>query len=745
MAINPDVHVDGSEAEVAAAPLRKAKKTASTELTVSGDFDLIRIPVLREWLAMQYPDCDPKFLALDFMALCCLVGNDFLPHAHIVDIHKGGLDKLLATYNRTWQCGHLVNESGTLDLCRWQPVLQSVAEAEAENLLEKVGLGWGEQFPASSSKPPNEQWDGLSVLVTGVKRGVEREDVAKEFSKSGREVHAVYEIRNKKAGGAPAWLVRFADPLSAVQTLCTTRRLAGQKLNVAWADKRPRDFLEPPEPWEDADWVPVLEAQVLECFEYWLGPKNLPKDVHLRRHVWSCAERYVPLSVFLRFGRMQTWLQDPKKIVRILNTSSLLEVQGEGIEARVRAKEDHSMPDGFEEEALSRYRQAALRLAERDAVGATRLLLPEYYTKPTGPMPDGAPHASDFEAVEAYRSRGFIAGIEWVLGYYTRGCPSWSWFYPAHYPPLCASLVLQLNAPPEPLILGEPFSPELQLLAVLPPQSAPLVPKALRCLMEAGSSIVDLYPKEFEVDIRPGDMEWQGVVLLPFVDEERLRAALCALEWETTYALRPARAFHAEWSPAHITALRNAAESGPVAWDFGVDHELCPGRPPTPGAQPAADTAASQGRENCDNVPAFQESRARGPAVPLEASPIDQVSDPQCPVLEISTETEREAVVETVTPESCGIPLASPDPSLATVEAGTEISDVAVAEEVPLVQEHARAPDPADVSGDGILATQPTDGSVKSAETPLGEREVVSRDDTPEATEESIFSSCTVS
>ena len=140
-----------------------------------------------------------------------------------------------------------------------------------------------------------------------------------------------------------------------------------------------------------------------------------------------------------------------------------------------------------------------------------------------------------------------------------------------------------------------------------------------------------------------------------------------------------------------------------------------------------------------------EESRARGPAVPLEASPIDQVSDPQGPVLEISTETEREAVVETVTPESCGIPLASPDPSLATVEAGTEISDVAVAEEVPLVQEHARAPDPADVSGDGILATQPTDGSVKSVETPLGEREVVSRDDTPDATEESIFSSCTVS
>ena len=82
--------------------------------------------------------------------------------------------------------------------------------------------------------------------------------------------------------------------------------------------------------------------------------------------------------------------------------------------------------------------------------------------------------------------------------------------------------------------------PELQLLAVLPAQSAPLLPPAMRplveekgfpgCLVgwivpvyfglpknqwyswplqESSSSIADFYPREFQLDLKPGDKDWQ--------------------------------------------------------------------------------------------------------------------------------------------------------------------------------------------------------------------------------------------
>ena len=40
------------------------------------------------------------------------------------------------------------------------------------------------------------------------------------------------------------------------------------------------------------------------------------------------------------------------------------------------------------------------------------------------------------------------------------------------------------------------------------------------------SSIIDFYPTNFRVDLNGKKFAWQGVALLPFVDEERLLQAL---------------------------------------------------------------------------------------------------------------------------------------------------------------------------------------------------------------------------
>ena len=43
------------------------------------------------------------------------------------------------------------------------------------------------------------------------------------------------------------------------------------------------------------------------------------------------------------------------------------------------------------------------------------------------------------------------------------------------------------------------------------------------------SPIIDMYPIDFALDMNGKKYEWMGVVLLPFLDEERLHRALAGV------------------------------------------------------------------------------------------------------------------------------------------------------------------------------------------------------------------------
>ncbi|KYN27760.1 5'-3' exoribonuclease 1 [Trachymyrmex cornetzi] len=130
------------------------------------------------------------------------------------------------------------------------------------------------------------------------------------------------------------------------------------------------------------------------------------------------------------------------------------------------------------------------------------------------------------EEVLRSQAEGYVRAIQWNLHYYYHGCCSWSWYYPHHYAPYISDIKDFKDLKLE-FDLGEPFLPFQQLLAVLPAFSKDLLPMAFQSLLtEETSPIINYYPHNFKTDLNGKRQEWEAVVLIPFIDEKLLLAAM---------------------------------------------------------------------------------------------------------------------------------------------------------------------------------------------------------------------------
>ena len=119
----------------------------------------------------------------------------------------------------------------------------------------------------------------------------------------------------------------------------------------------------------------------------------------------------------------------------------------------------------------------------------------------------------------------YLEGMQWVLSYYTRGVPNWKWYFSHHYAPpasVLAEHVASFKFPHYGRTI--PSTPYQQLLSVLPPQSANLIPFPLcNYLTDKDSPLKKYCPSDIKIDLAGKRREWEGIVLLPMVDLETVR------------------------------------------------------------------------------------------------------------------------------------------------------------------------------------------------------------------------------
>jgi 5'-3' exonuclease len=120
--------------------------------------------------------------------------------------------------------------------------------------------------------------------------------------------------------------------------------------------------------------------------------------------------------------------------------------------------------------------------------------------------------------------QAYLKEIKWIFNYYAYGSATVNWetYYPSQFAPTALDLVESEPFCPdcevEPFNL--PLSPFFQLLCILPPHSADLLPPPLdRVLRE---EMDHFHPKEVKIDYDGKLNDWEGIPILPPLNYEEI-------------------------------------------------------------------------------------------------------------------------------------------------------------------------------------------------------------------------------
>jgi 5'-3' exonuclease len=142
----------------------------------------------------------------------------------------------------------------------------------------------------------------------------------------------------------------------------------------------------------------------------------------------------------------------------------------------------------------------------------------------------------------------YLITLSWVFLYYKEGTKAVNsdWLYPYYYTPLLRDLIVVLernlsdngendfngvnSAKAREGMIN--FTALHQMVAVLPRHSVKLLPEELRPLFSVNSPILDMYFEKFDIDMDGKEEEHNGIVIIPFIDKNRIYEAVEQMDFD---------------------------------------------------------------------------------------------------------------------------------------------------------------------------------------------------------------------
>lgn len=437
-------------------------------------FIWLHVSVLREYLAAElhvprqpFP-FDLERALDDWVFMCFFVGNDFLPHLPSLDIRENGIDTLIAIWRDNIPAmGGYLTKDGYVDFKKAQLILQGLAKQE--------GAIFRRRRQAEERKQANE-------------RRRKQESQARqqeEHARKRRRSSPDYSPMTNKAPsrrGAPVPAPNEMELITPSRGNLSreTRELTHSMVVNRGAVYRAN--------MANKSAAAVLKDKLMKGSSGDQGPENGNSTADGDEPMENKPEETSPSALGKR------------------KADSLAEPEAE---AGTPGRDSPAVPNNQKEDEMP---PDTVRLWE-DGYAE------RYYEQKFGVDPNDL-------AFRRKVARAYAEGLAWVLLYYFQGCPSWTWYYPYHYAPFAADFTdigdMEIN-----FDKGTPFRPFEQLMGVLPASSNHAIPEVFHDLMSnPKSEIIDFYPEDFAVDLNGKKFAWQGVVLLPFIDEKRLLAAM---------------------------------------------------------------------------------------------------------------------------------------------------------------------------------------------------------------------------
>ncbi|GMM36735.1 chromatin-binding exonuclease [Saccharomycopsis crataegensis] len=527
--------------EVTFGPQRKDKnKGGSTVESLENErFYLLHLSLVREYLELEFSDLQNilKFnysferILDDFILIMYVLGNDFLPHLPDLHINKGAFPLLLKTFKKFLinSDGYL-NDCGTIDFGRLKIWLDYLSLFEYENYENgNVDIEWF-----------NKKLDNLSLDNENKKKLMELkrkrfEEQTKKSSKAAERKRN--EILSKDKGPSNA----FSNLEDEVENDDE------DVINVV--DKKLEEFHQIDESLDNAF------SKIFAFTEPWLiniyssDASRIDPDIISEDDIpiLDISNLLVPDNGSLQFDFLK----------QIAHDFDLIVVQDQEL-GKISLKLDISgiEPNETDEEYQERI-SSYNHIIEKYASRFSNVTLAEI-EKLNKEFEDSMHHDSQFSNLsnfledenfvawknQYYQAKfgftlndsekfgklahNYLEGLQWVLYYYYKGCPSWSWYYQYYFSPRISDIAVGISdAFKVEFPKDVPFKPFQQLMGVLPARSNTLLPKVYRPLMlEPNSPIIDFYPSEVEIDKNGKTAEWEYVFKLSFVDETRLLEAM---------------------------------------------------------------------------------------------------------------------------------------------------------------------------------------------------------------------------